>query len=693
MPAPGHQHDDSGRRGAPAGNPGHGPQGGHGHGRPPGQQGAKPATPLTQALNAAVVVPPPNQDAELANATKGLIEALPKDFTVDDPDRKLPAWSLAEYQFLTGDAPATVNPSLWRNAKLNMNVGLYRVVENHVYQVRGVDLSNISFLENPGNKKEVVVLDPLVSAETAAAALELYRKHRGADRRVVAVIYSHSHVDHYGGARGLFGPSGPEADVRFIAPSGFLEHAVSENVYAGTAMARRALFMYGLTIPKSATGQVDAGLGKTTSTGTVGLIAPTETVGTDPGDLIKPGQLTKVGPVNLVFQLTPGTEAPSEMNFYLPDCQSLCMAENATPTLHNLYSLRGAQVRDAKAWSDYLNETIGLYGTSATSLFASHFWPRWKQNGNEIVDFLTHQADLYRYLHDQTLRVTNSGRTLLEAAEDLDALLPPSLADQWYNHGYYGTTNHDIKAVYQRYIGWFDGNPAHLHGLPPAEVGARYVKAMKGRTQVMLAAQEAYDNATSPDDYRWAAELLSHLVFSEPSYMPARELEADILEQLGYQAESGPWRNFYLAGAEELRYRPVEDAPEYINEIPADVITAMPVDMVCDYLGIRLNGPQVKDQPMTMGFKILDGLKNDPPDITVQLRNSVLVYTPSAPATATARYKITRTGFNDLVTDAMTPEALERNGMLWVLEGSINTLDTFVGLLVKFNEDFGITTP
>ncbi len=661
----------------------------------PGKTGraAKPATALTAALNAAIVVPPPDTDPELALAQRGLVEAWPADFTVYKAGTKVPIWSLAEYsRFLdVENAPDTVNPSLWRNARLNMNCGLYEVVPNAVYQVRGADLSNISFLEDPtGASQQIVVVDPLVSAECAQAALQLYRGKRGAQRTIVAVIFTHSHVDHYGGARGLFGADGPGSKVEFVAPDGFLEHAVSENVYAGTAMTRRATFMYGMILPKSAEGQVDSGLGKTSSTGTVGLIAPTTTI-TDK----LAGKTLHFGPIGVEFQLTPGTEAPAEMNFYLPDIKTLCMAENATPTLHNLYSLRGAQVRDAKAWSQYLNDAIESFGARTQTMFACHFWPRWKSaGGNEIVDFLTKQADLYRYLHDQSLRVSNQGRTLVEVAEDLDQALPPSLADEWYNHGYYGTTNHDIKAVYQRYLGWFDGNAAHLHGLPPQAVGPRYVEAIGGADRVVAIAGAAFVNATSQDDYRWAAELLSHAVFADPAHVAARELAADVLEQLGYQAESGPWRNFYLAGADELRYRPLDPPPVYRSVISPDVITAMSLGMVFDYMGIRLDGPRTADLPLRIGLNVTGGLPTDPTKCTLQLRDSVLFYIAQPPSSdADAFYTITRAGLNSLALGEATPEELLASGQLTIDAGTIDPLDTLTDLLVNFNSDFAITTP
>ncbi|MER8235223.1 alkyl sulfatase dimerization domain-containing protein [Streptomyces sp. NPDC094049] len=663
----------------------------------PDRAPTQPATALTRDLNASVIVPDPASDTEAAFASRGLIAALPADFTVDKEDGgPVPAWSLAPFQFLTGQAPDTVNPSLWRNALLNMNVGLFEVVENAVYQVRGMDLSNITFLEDPtGASRDIVVVDPLISEETAAAALALYREHRGDDRIIRAVIFTHSHLDHYGGVLGLWADRTLPEGVEIIAPDGFLEHAVSENVYAGNAMQRRAQFMYGSLLERSAQGQVDAGLGKANSLGTSGLLAPTFTV---TSDIAAPGIVHTFGPVSIEFQLTPGTEAPAELNFYLPDVRALCMAENATPTLHNLYSLRGAQVRDAKAWSEFLIQSADWYADRSDSLFASHFWPRWnsEEAPGTVLSFLTSQADLYRYLHDQALRLANHGRTMTEIGEELDSAVPESLAGQWFNRGYYGTVNHDSKAVYQRYLGWYDGNAAHLHTLPPEEAGARYVDAFGGADKVVDIARTAFDDAKTAQDYRFAAELLTHVVFADPTNSDARGLQADVLEQLGYQAESGPWRNFYLAAANELRVRPA-DSPVALPSpqiITPPVLAAMPLDMLFDYLGIRLNGPNAADHPLTIGLTVTDGIPGDPTTYTLRVRSGVLVQYPGTLEPATdAVYGITRAGLNDLTISAATPDQLLADGTLTITSGTIDPLNTLDGLLDTFEYWFGLTTP
>ncbi|MFI6598469.1 alkyl/aryl-sulfatase [Nonomuraea sp. NPDC050536] len=664
----------------------------HGHQAAPSRPGAKPAQQVTIDYNNSIHPPKPGEDPELANASANRVLALPNDFTVFKGP--MPIWTLATYnEFLTADesktAPDEVNPSLWRNASLNMNVGVYEVVKDAVYQVRGVDLSNITFLEKAGSH-EVIAVDPLVSQECAAEALKLYRQARAAkgvkDLKIAAVIYTHSHVDHYGGVRGLFENGTPGPTVKFYAPDGFLDHVVSENVYAGVAMARRATFMYGPEVPKAPNGQVDSGLGKTTSVGTVGFINAPETITATDTKMYIAG-------IEVIFQLTPDTEAPSEMNFYLPEIDALCLAENATPTLHNIYSLRGAQVRDAKAWSEYLNQTIETWGSTATTLFASHFWPRW--GNSTIVEFLTNQADMYRFIHDQTLHWANQGDTIIEVAERLDGKLPPTLANEWYNHGYYGTMNHNVKAVYQRYLGWFDGNPANLHPLTPQKVGPRYVEAIGGAGRLLEIANETYKNAQSLEDYRWLVELLNHLVFADPSdpvtRKAAHDLQADVLEQLGYMAESGPWRNFYLAAADELRIPAPK--PQFSSAVHADVVAAMPVKSIWDYIGIRLIADNVTGKSASMSFTISHGLPNDDPFCVVRLRNSVVVYSTKPASDPQATYTITRKGLNALALSAQTVAQLITDHELKVDSGTTQPLDTINDNLVKFIGNWPIAGP
>jgi alkyl sulfatase BDS1-like metallo-beta-lactamase superfamily hydrolase len=467
------------------------------------------------------------------DADRGFIAAL-SPCVVKAADGRV-VWDNDAYSFLTGPAPTSVHPSLWRQSTLVAKQGLYEVVPG-IYQVRGFDLSNISFIEGDTG---VIVIDPLVSTEVAAAALDFYRTHRGSDRPVVAVIYTHSHVDHFGGVLGVTSQAEVDAGtVAVIAPEGFTEHAVQENVYAGPAMTRRATYMYGAALDRGPQGQVGCGLGQAPSSGEVGLIVPTI-------DISETGETLTVDGVEIEFQMAPGTEAPAEMHFYFPQFRALCMAENATHNLHNLLTLRGALVRDPHAWSGYLTEAIDSFADRTDVVFASHHWPTW---GHEhIVEFLSLQRDLYAYLHDQTLRLLNQGYTGVEIAEMFQ--MPPVLDQAWHTRGYYGSVSHNVKAVYQRYMGWFDGNPGRLWPHPPEALGPRYVEAIGGIGRVVELAQAAFDSG----DFRWAATLLDHAIFTDEHHAGARELYADTLEQLGYGAETATWRNFFISGATELR--------------------------------------------------------------------------------------------------------------------------------------------
>lgn len=433
------------------------------------------------------------------NADKGFIDALVP-AVVETGDGRV-IWDNDAYAFLAGDCPSTANPSLWRQAQLCAKQGLYEVTDG-VYQVRGLDLSNMTLIESDNG---VIVIDPLISAECAAAALALYRKHRG-ERAVTGLIYTHCHGDHFGGARGVL-PKGKDEGVPVLAPEGFLEHAVSENVYAGNAMTRRAMFMYGDRLDKSAEGQISAGLGMTTSTGTMTLIPPTL-------DITRTGQEETVDGVRIVFQLTPNTEAPAEMNFLFPDLRALCLAENATHNMHNILTLRGAVVRDSRIWAQYLDDAMEFFGDDYDVAFASHHWPTWGRDN--VTAFLTAQRDLYAYLHDQTLRMLNSGLTGPEIAEEMQ--LPPALEKSWHARGYYGSLSHNVKAIYQRYLGWFDGNPAHLWEHPPVEQAKRYVD-LAGGSDTALTKARTYAEA---GDLRFAATVLNHMVFADPGNKDAK---------------------------------------------------------------------------------------------------------------------------------------------------------------------------
>jgi alkyl sulfatase BDS1-like metallo-beta-lactamase superfamily hydrolase len=535
-----------------------------------------------------------------------------------------PVWSLKRYDFLLGvdpqQAPPTVNPSLWRQGQINMHNGLFEVttrtytldgapVTRGIYQVRAFDLSNMTIVETDTG---IIVIDPLISTETARAALDLYyqgRKLAPAQAPVVAVIYTHSHIDHYGGVMGVVGDN--PTNVPIYAPDGFLDHAVSENVYAGSAMSRRAIYMYGALLPKGVKGQIDAGLGKTTSTGETSLLPPTD------GCVITvSGETRTIDGVQLTFLLAPDTEAPSEMLFHFPQFRALCAAEDMTHNLHNLYSLRGAQVRNALTWWKTINEALKVFAPWTDVLFAQHHWPMWNDptaSGDpNIVTFLRKQRDLYKYIHDQVLRLLNHGRTMVELSEML--VLPESLSWEWYNRGYYGTVNHDSKAVYQRYLGWYDANPATLHTLPPVAASRKYVEYMGGARAVLDRARRAFDEG----DYRWVAEVVNHVVFAapdssnpdppDPVTLEAKLLQADALEQLGYQAESGPWRNVYLMGAHELRH----GVSPLLRSEPLNpaVVAAMTLDQYFDYMGLRFDAPKAAarkiQQPITIDWIFTD---------------------------------------------------------------------------------------
>lgn len=575
-------------------------------------------------------------------------------------------WDNDSYAFLEGDAPDTVHPSLWRQSQLVARQGLFEVVEG-IYQARGFDLSNVTFVEG---ETGLVVIDPLLSAQTAAAALGLYRKHRG-DRPIHAVIYTHSHVDHFGGVKGVVSQEDVDAGrVRILAPEGFTEHAVSENVYAGTAMGRRAGYMYGAALARGPRGQVGAGLGQTTSTGTITLIAPTDFISTT-------GHEETIDGVRMVFQMAPDTEAPAEMLIYFPEHRALCAAEDATHNLHNLLTLRGALVRDPRGWARYLTETLDLFGADVDVVFASHHWPTW--DNEHVVHYLTLQRDLYAYLHDQTLRMLNKGLTGPEIAELIQ--LPPVLENAWHTHGYYGSVSHNVKAIYQRYIGWFDGNPAHLWQHPPVEAATRYVEFMGGADAVVEKAQQYFDNG----DFRWVAEVVNHVVFAQPDHAAARELLADTYEQLGYGSENGTWRNFYLSGATELRDGSFGTPTVTAS---ADVVSNLSPDMLFDAFAIQLDGPRAWDQALS-----IDVVFNDVDQrYRLRLSNGALTYS-SAPqrGDADATLTLPRASLPALAQATTDPAALAAAGI--DVAGDAGVLDRLFGLLDPGDPNFTIVTP
>ena len=630
-------------------------------------QAQEAATATTRESNASVVQQLPFQDSEdFEDARRGFVATLPA-ATIRSADGRV-IWSLKDYEFLKDKAPPTVNPSLWRVARLNLSHGLFKVTDR-IYQVRGFDISNMDIIEGD---RGLIVIDPLISAEVSRAGLELYCQHRPR-KPVVAVIYTHSHVDHYGGVKGVVSEDEVRSGkVTVLAPEGFLEEAVSENVFAGNAMGRRAIYMYGILLPKGEKGQVDSGLGKTTSVGTVTLIPPT--------DLIKKtGETRTIDGVEMTFQMAPRTEAPAEFLIHFPQLRALCAAEDATHTLHNLYTLRGAQVRDAKSWWKALNESVVLFGDKTDVVFAQHQWPTWGRK--KVLDYLRKQRDLYKYIHDQSLRLMNHGYTMLEVAEMVK--LPRSLNREWYNRGYYGSVNHDAKAVYQRYLGWYDSNPANLHSLPPEEAAKKYVEFMGGPAAVIARARESFNKG----EYRWVAQVMNHVVFADPENRAAGELQAAALEQLGYQAENPTWRNEYLMGAHELR----QGVPRAIamRVDSRDTLRAMTVELLLDYLGIRLNGPKADGKTITMNWSFTDTGET----YAVTLENAALTYTagiqlPAADATITFRRAILD---RILVGETTLDKEVEAGSIR--IQGDRRKLAELLSLLDSFEPMFNIVTP
>ncbi|WP_085696113.1 alkyl/aryl-sulfatase [Pseudomonas sp. B26(2017)] len=563
---------------------------------------AKDATAITLDSNAQWLQRLPFADrSDFETANRGLIEGY--DAVVSNGAGNS-VWDPGQYAFLNNaDAPGTVNPSLWRIARLNSIAGLFKVTEG-IYQIRGLDLANMTIVEGDSG---LIVMDPLLSVETAKAGMALYFKHRPR-KPVNTVIYTHPHVDHFGGVRGVIDEADVKAGkVQVIAPQGFFEHAIGENVLAGPAMKRRAQYMYGAALPRSERGQVDAGLGKgIPANATISLIAPTR-------EITQPLERLILDGIEAEFQLTPGTEAPAEMNIYFPGFKALCMAENATHVQHNVLTLRGALVRDPKIWAHYLDQSLRQYGDQAQVVFAQHHWPTW--GGQQIRDYLADQRDMYAFIDSQTLRLINQGLTPMEIAATLTSL-PPQLASKWYSRDYYGSLSHNVRAVYQRYMGFYDGNPANLDPLTPRDAGKRYVAAMGGADQVLKQAHTAFDAG----DYRWVAQLVNHLVFAEPDNVQARQLQADALEQLGYQSENATWRNAYLSGAQELRDGVAAASGAGGNA--DDMVRALTPTLFFDYLAVRIDAFKAADRDLTINWRFTD--LNE--DYALTLRNGVLTH-------------------------------------------------------------------
>jgi len=546
---------------------------------------ARDAEPATRAANAAMAANLPfGETADFDAAQRGLVAPVPEGMVRSGSGSVL--WNLGEYAFIDGElAPATVNPSLWRMARLNMANGLFKVTDR-LYQLRGFDISNMTVIEGDTG---LILIDPLTTAEVARAALAHYRAHRG-ERPVVAVIYTHSHVDHYGGVRGVIDEADVKAGrIQVIAPAGFMEAVSGENVLAGLPMARRAQFQFGPLLPRGARGQVDAGLGKGIARGTTGLIAPTLSID-------EAVEEHTVDGIRIVFQLAPETEAPAEMHMFYPQLRVLNMAENACPLLHNFIPLRGAVARDPRIWAKYIGDAIDLYVPETDVMIGQHHWPVW---GNAaVLDHLEAQRDLYKHIHDQTLRYMNKGWRPAEIAEAIG--LPPGLAERWSVRGYYGSVNHNVKAVYQRYLSWYDGNPCNLHPLPPARAAAKFVEYMGGAAEVLRRARADF----AAGEYRWVAQVMKEVVYAEPDNLEARALCADALEQMGYQAESATWRNAFLYGAQELRHG-VFKLPARIA-IGADTLAGLSTDTFFDMLAIRIDPVKAAGHVATINWQFTD---------------------------------------------------------------------------------------
>ena len=607
----------------------------------------KDATAATQQANNLLYNQLPFSDnTDFTDAHKGFVAPIPQDVIKGEKGNVI--WDPQQYAFIKeGDkAPDTVNPSLWRQAQLINISGLFEVTEG-VYQIRNLDLSNMTIIEG---KEGITIVDPLVSAETAKVGMDLYYKNRD-KKPVVAVIYTHSHVDHYGGVRGVI----DEADIM-----------------AGNVMSRRASYMYGNLLKPDVKGQVGAGLGTTTSAGTVTLIAPTNYI-------TKTGQKETIDGLTYDFLMAPGSEAPSEMLWFIEEKKLIETAEDVTHTLHNTYSLRGAKIRQPLPWSKYINEALNLWGDKAEIILAQHHWPTW---GNDnVVKLLKSQRDLYRYINDQTLRMANQGMTRDEIAANFK--LPSSLANTWANRGYYGSVSHDVKATYVLYLGWFDGNPATLDELPPEEGAKKFVEYMGGADAILQKAKQDYDQG----NFRWVAQVVSKVVFADPNNQAARNLEADALEQLGYQAESGPWRNFYLTGAQELR-NGVQKLPTP-NTASPDTVRAMTPEMFFDYLAVHINGEKAADAKTVLNFDFGE----DGGTYKVELENGVLNHTAGVEASdADATITLSRDVLNKIVLKEETlKEATAKEDVK--ITGNAEKLNELLGYMDNFEFWFNIVTP
>lgn len=623
----------------------------------------KGATEITAQINQSVYDQLDFDDQqELEFAQRGLICA-PEFLELKDESGKV-IWSQDAYAFLEdASAPDTVNPSLWRNTQLNHIYGLFQVADG-IYQVRGYDMSNITFVKGDTGW---IVFDPLMSVECAQAAMELVDSQLG-EYPVMGVIISHSHVDHFGGIRGIISEEqAAEENIPIIAPEGFEEHAISENVYAGTAMGRRAAYQYGTLLDKDGEGAMCIGIGMGQSTGTISYLSPTDTI-------TQTGEIRVIDGVTFEFQMTPGTEAPAEMNTWLPEKKALWLAENCTGTLHNLYTLRGAQVRDGNAWANYIMEALAHYGDEAQVVFQSHNWPHW---GNDVIRaYMEDTAAVYKFIHDQTLFYINQGYTDTEIAEMIR--LPADLEQVWYTRQYYGTLKHNVKAVYQKYMGWYDANPIHLDELTPTAYAQKLVEYLGDTDKVLEMARADFEKG----EYQWVAQITNALVYADPENLDARYLCADALEQLGYQAESGPWRNAYLTGAQELRQNGVTTNP---TSGSGEVQRKMGVDLMLEYLGIRLDSSAVEDLDGTVNLVVTDTGE----EFVLTLRAGVLLYQEGVQAAdADAVWRMPKAALFALLQGSAETVRAQAE-----IQDEAGLLEAVCGHVVVFTPDFAIIEP
>ena len=628
----------------------------------------KEAMPSVIAQQAAMLDALPFSDtADFDDASRGFLGTLENAAITNAQGRVV--WSLEPYGFLAQEkAPATVNPSLWRQSRLNMHHGLFEVLPG-VYQVRGLDIANMTLIEG---ERGVIVVDTLTSIEGARAAMELYFQHRGR-RPVTAVIFSHTHTDHWGGARGVLDDEMlVKGEVPIIAPNLFMEHAVSENIIAGPAMLRRAQYQFGPFLAKGPRGQVDCGLGKSMAAGSVKLMRPSDLI-------METGDKRVIDGVEFEFQMAPNSEAPAEMHFFVPRYRVLNLAENCTHNFHNLLPFRGADVRDALAWSKYLGEALQMWGGKADAMCGQHHWPVW---GKQRIDaMIRQQRDLYKFAHDQTIRLMNHGLTATEIAETIK--LPASLEGAWHARGYYGHIRHNVKAIYQKYLGWYDANPVHLDPLPPVESGKKYVEYMGGAAAILERAAKDFANG----EFRFVAQALSHLVFADPDNRAARALLADTFEQLGYAAESATWRNTYLFGAQELR-QGMPKTPAR-PPMPRETLAALRTGQLWDVLGVRLNGPKAEGKHIVLNWSFTDTTEN----FVLTLENCALTYVEAAPASgADASFTLARSTLDELIAKQTSfPEAVAAGKIKFT--GNAMSLAELMGLMDEFPRMFEIVEP